>query len=420
MALVLVGVNHKQAGIELREKISLQKEESELVLKELLHEEGIEECFLFSTCNRTELYAICQKSSELTHHFLNSLQKIKKTRLDGNILEICYTMEEEDAVKHLFRVVAGLDSMVLGETEILGQVKEAYYHCSDNSSTGAYLHNLCQTALSTGKMVHTQTALGQHAVSFGYAAAEVAKKIFSSLEKHTLLVIGTGEMAKLTLQNLFELGAGEVIVATRSQEKGLELASRFQGRTINLTHLENGLQEADVIICATNAPHYIVSREKMSACMPAKRERSLLLIDLGVPRNIEPQVGFLPGVHLYNLDDIQDIIAENLAHRKAEASKAEVIIESQVESFARWYHRQRVIPHITSLRQKAEKARQHKMEQFASKLSSLSAKEQETIDKLTRSLVNELLRDPVLNMKDLSLEPDYEEAEKYIKKILGL
>ncbi len=420
MSLVLFGVNHKQAGIDLREKLSLQKEESELILNDLLQQEGIEECFLFSTCNRTELYAICQESSKLTHSFLSSFQKIKNTQLDGKLLEICYTMEEGDAVKHLFRVTAGLDSMVLGETEVLGQVKEAYYHCSDSSFTGTYLHNLCQTALSTGKKVHTQTALGQHAISFGYAAAEVAKKLFTSLGNQTLLVVGTGEMAKLTLQNLFELGTKEVIVATRRRERGLELARKFQGKTINLTRLEEGLRKADVIICATNAPHYIVTKEKILPCLPEEGGRSLLMIDLGVPRNIEPQVESLPGVHLYNLDDIQDIIAENLEHRKAEASKAEVIIQDQVRSFVRWYHRQRVIPYITSLRQKAENARQQKLAQFKNKLSALSPKEQETIDKLTRSLVNELLRDPVLNMKDLSLEPDFEEAEKYIIKILGI
>ncbi|MDO9534071.1 MAG: glutamyl-tRNA reductase [Bacillota bacterium] len=418
MSLVLLGINHKHAGIELREKLSLQKLEVEQILNDLIRQESIEECFLFSTCNRTELYTICQEADVLPGHFLSSLQKVKDSEIDGKLLDICYTLEEEEAVNHLFRVASGLDSMVIGETQILGQVKDAYYHCSENSSTGVYLHSLCQKALSAGKKIHTQTALGQHAVSFGYAAAELAKKLFTSLENQTLLVIGTGEMAKLTLQNLFELGAGEIIVATRRRKRGEALAGMFQGKTINLTRLDEGLTNADVIICATNAPHYVITKEKLLPHLDGTR--SLLVIDLGVPRNVEPEVGALEGVYLYNLDDIEKIIEGNIRNREAEALKAEVIIKEQVNSFVRWYHRQRVIPLITSLRRKTEETRQKKLEQFADKLSSLSPKEQETIDKLSRSLANDLIRDTIINMKDLSLGSDYEEAEKYIQKILGL
>jgi len=420
MPLVLIGLNHKHAGIELREKLSLEKEEVEQALNYLLQQENINECFLFSTCNRTELYAICSENHNLQKLFFDFFKTVKKQELERSFENLCYVKEEEAAARHLFRVACGLDSMVLGETQILGQIKEAYYQCMASKATGVYLHSLCRKALSTGKKVHTQTALGQHAVSFGYAAAEIARRIFASLEAHTLMVIGTGEMAKLTLQNLFELGAREIIVATRHRERGEALAARFRGKTLNLTRLDKGFKNADVIICATNAPHYIITAERLSPLLKQENRGPLLIIDLGVPRNVEPAVGSLESVHLYNLDDIEFIIAKNLEARRAEAEKAETIIESQVADFTRWYRRQRAIPFISALRKKAEKIRQEKLQQFAQQLSSLSPKEQETVDKLTRSLVNQLVKDPVLNMKDFSLQPGYELLEKNACLLFGL
>jgi glutamyl-tRNA reductase len=420
MPLVLVGINHKQAGIELREKLALKAEEMEGALGYLLQQEEVEECFLFSTCNRTELYSICSESDSLRRHFFALFRQVKEGGLRSTAESLCYVMEEEEAVRHLFRVACGLDSMVLGETQILGQIKEAYHRCAALKSTGVYLHNLCQKALAAGKKVHTHTALGQHAVSFGYAAAELAREIFAAQGAQTLMVIGTGEMAALTLQNLFELGAGEIIIATRQREKGEALAARFSGKTLSLTRLEEGLKKANVIICATNAPHHIITTKRLKPLLEQKKRGPLLIIDLGVPRNVEPAVGTLEKVHLYNLDDIQFIIARNLEARRAEAEKAEAIIWSEVVDFTRWYRRQRAAPFIAALRQKAEKIRREKLQQFAPHLSALSTKEQETVEKLTRSLVNQLVRDPVLNMKDLSAQPGYELLEKQAYLLFGL
>jgi len=420
LPLVLVGVNHRQAELALREKISLQENEIPLALRYFLEDKGIAECFLLSTCNRTELYAICAGNDELPARFLGFFHDVKKHPPDSALLQALYVRREEEAVRHLFAVSCGLDSMVLGETQILGQVKEAYHSCQAAGATGAYLHSLCQKALATGKKVHTLTALGQHAVSFGYAAAAVARLIFSSLQNHTLMVIGTGEMAKLTLQNLFAMGVQEVIVVSRHRERAATLAGRFQGKVLRLGRLAGELAKADVVICATQAPHYVITAERLrQQRQRGKQEgKPLLLIDLAVPRNVDPAVASLEGVYLYNLDDLQSIINENLKVRENEALKAQDIVETQVREFLCWYRRQRAIPIIAGLRRKTEQIRQAKLAQFNT--AALSAREQQLADKLTRSLVNTLLNEPIMALKDLCLQDDYATAEKYARQIFGL
>lgn len=418
MPLVMLGINHRQAEVELREKLSLQSTDIPQALEYLMQDEKIAECFLLSTCNRTELYAVCHKKEVLLQRFQDFFKDVKQQPLNNGLPEAMYIREEEDAARHLFNVTCGLDSMVIGETQILKQVKEAYQSCQETGTAGTYLHSLCQKAIATGKKVHTLTALGEHAISFGYAAVEVARLVFNSLENHTLMVIGTGEMAKLTLQNLFALGAQEVIVASRQQGRAAALADRFKGKVLNYTELDDGLAKADVIICATQAPHYIINVEKLSGLPQAKTGRPLLIIDLAVPRNVDPAVTTLERVYLYNLDDLQFIISENLKNREVEAEKAVDIIDEQVEKFSRWYRRQRAIPIITALRHRSEQIRKSKLEQFGTE--SLSPREQQLLDKLTKSLVNSMLKEPVSALKDLCLQHDYELAEKYTRQLFGL
>lgn len=420
LPLVLVGVNHKQAGLELREIISLQENEIPPALRYFLEGKGIAECFLLSTCNRTELYAICTDDNELSARFLAFFRDVKKHPPDNALSQALYVRREEEAVRHLFAVSCGLDSMVLGETQILGQVKEAYHCCQAAGATGAYLHSLCQKALATGKKVHTLTTLGQHAVSFGYAAAAVARLIFGSLQNYTLMVIGTGEMAKLTLQNLFAMEVQEVIVVSRHRERAAALAGQFQGKVLRLGRLAGELAKADVVICATQAPHYVITAERLRQLRQREKQegKPLLLIDLAVPRNVDPDAASLEGVHLYNLDDLQSIINENLKVREHEALKAQDIIEAQVREFLCWYRSQRAVPIIAGLRRKAEQIRQAKLAQFNT--AALSAREQQLADKLTRSLVNTLLGDPIMALKSLCLQDDFAAAEKYARQIFGL
>ena len=418
MPIVLIGVNHKKASLETREKLSLEAHELKKAVDYLLQFEEIEECFFLFTCNRTELYALCLDNHNLREHFLRFFQDVKKQHLNHSVHQVLYMLEEEEAVQHFFQVASGLDSMVLGETQILGQVKEAYYQCHELGATGSYLHELCQMALSTGKKVHTQTRLGQHAVSFGYAATEIARDLFPSIQNQTMLVVGTGEMAELTLKNLFDLGIKDVIVASRDEKRGENLASRFKGTAINFSRLSEGFEQADVIICATNAPHYVITPDRIQFLHARRHGRPLLIIDLGVPRNVAPEVENMESVYLYNLDDLKFIIEENLKHRQEEAGKARTIIKGQVKDFSRWYRRQRAIPFILSLREKAEALRKEKHEQFG--ISSLPEKERRQVEKLTASLVNSLIKDSIMAIKDLSLEPGYDDIEPLAYQLLGL
>ena len=418
MPIVLIGVNYKKAALETREKLSLEREDLKKAVDYLLQFDEIEECFLLFTCNRTELYALCLENHHLQERFLRFFQEVKKQELDRSVCQVLYMLEEEEAVHHLFQVASGLDSMVLGETQILGQVKEAYFQCQELGSAGSYLHELCQMALSTGKKVHTQTRLGQHAVSFGYAAAEIARDIFPSMQNQTMLVVGTGEMAELTLKNLFDLGIKDVIVASRDEKRGETLASQFKGKAINFNRLSEGFEQADVIICATNAPHYVITPECIQSLHTRRHGRPLLIIDLGVPRNVAPEVENMDSVYLYNLDDLKFIIEKNLKHRQEEAGKARTIIKDQVEDFSRWYRRQRAIPIILSLREKAEALRQEKLAQFG--ISNLSEKERLRVEKLTASLVNSLIKDSIMAIKDLSLEPGYDDILPLAYQLLGL
>ncbi len=421
MNLVMAGINHNSAPLEVREYFSLHEKEIKEAVPFMLKQKGIKECLLFSTCNRTEFYAWSEGNEDVMHAFSAYFKEIKK--IESRFLQekIFYTLEEVDAVRHLFRVACGLDSTVLGETQVLGQIKDAYLVCQEEEACGNYVNGLAQKALSTGKRAHTETEIGQHAVSFGYASAELARQNFSELHDKTMVVIGTGEMAKLTLQNIFDLGIKEVVIASHYPGRAEQLASRFQGKTINLTEIDSGLGEADVVICATNAPHYVVTEKRVQSALLAKeRKDPLLLVDLGMPRNVEPVAGEISGVKLFNLDDVNQIIQENLNTRRQEARKVEVVIEEEIEEYMRWYRRQKVNPFIAELRSKADSIRQEKLDEFESQLSSLSSKEKRAVEKLTRSIMNSLLKDPVMNMKDISLTGEYETAEIYARKILGL
>jgi len=416
----MVGINHNSAPLEVREEFSLSQKDLRDALHYLLKQEGIQECFLFSTCNRTELYAWCESKNTLLHYlssYFNEIKSVNNRFISG---EMFYFLEEEHAVKHLLRVACGLDSTVLGETQVLGQIKDAFLVCQEEKAGGTYINGLVQKAISMGKRAHTETGIGKHAVSFGYASAELARRNFSSLEDKCLVVIGTGEMAKLTLQNIFDLGIKEVVVASHYRSRAEALASRFEGKTVNLKEVDSGLEYADVVICATSAPHYVITARRLLSLLGGQRKEPLLIVDLGVPRNVEPSVDEIQEVKLFNLDDVNRIIQENLKTRQSEARRVEIMVQEEVLEYLKWYQRQKVNPLIADLRQKAEDIRQEKMEEFEKQLASLSPRQRKAVEKLSRSLVNSFIKDPIMSLKDLSLEKDYEMAEKYARIILGL
>lgn len=420
MPLILIGISHKRAPIKIREKFSLHKNELPEALQYMLSKNHIIECFFVSTCNRTELYAFCEEKDDMIQGFSSFFNEYKRIPLSYLHKEMFYIKEGEEAANHLFRVASGLDSSIIGETQVLGQIKEYFQLCQENNAVSLYLNKLGQKALAVGKKVHTETAVSQHAISFGYASSEIAKSTFSSFNEQTLIVIGTGEMAKLTLKNIFDLGIKEVIVASSYQERAEELAQRFKGKKVNLTEIDHGLKNADIVICATNAPHYVITSERLNKVLEVPRTNPLLIIDLGVPRNVEPTVEEQENVYLYNLDHINNIIQENLKTRKKEAYKAEKIVEQETKDFMYWYNHQHVVPLIKELQNKTEKIRLEKLKQFENLITSLSIKEKEQVEKLTLSIVNELIKEPISNIKDLCSQNDSEKIEEYASFIFGL
>lgn len=420
MSLMLIGISHKRAPIKVRENFSLHKNELPEALNYMLSRYNLTESFFVSTCNRTELYAFCEEKDDLIQCFSSFFNEYKSIPLKYLHKEMFYIKEGEEVVSHLFRVASGLDSSVIGETQVLGQIKEYFQLCQENNAVGTYLNKLGQKALAAGKKVHTKTAVGQHAISFGYASSEIAQSTFSSLKDQTLIVVGTGEMAKLTLKNIFDLGIKEVIVASSYQKRAEKLAERFKGKKINLTEIDQGLKTADIVICATNAPHYVITKERLNKILEIQRSKPLLIIDLGLPRNVEPAVAKQEGICLYNLDHINYIIQENLKTRKKEAYEAEKIVKQETVDFMYWYNHRHAAPLIKELQNKTEKIRLKKLEQFKNQFSSLNLKEKELIEKLTRSIVNELLKEPISNIKDLCSQNNDGNIEKYTSLLFGL
>ncbi len=413
MRLSLIGVNHKKAGLERRERFSLAAGEAESALAVLAAREEVAECFLLSTCNRTELYLLCREDAD-PGELLSGIVPAE------GLLQLCYRLENEEAVRHLFAVAAGLDSMVLGETEIIGQLRESYLQARATGACGPVLGALCESALAAGKKAQSETGIGRNAVSYGYAAACAAQEMFGSLSDRTLMVIGTGEMAGLVLQNMLAFGIGKVLVAGRHRERGEALAGRFNAVFVAYKSVEAGLAGADVVLCATNAPHWLLTREMVAPLQRDRSGRPLLVVDLGVPRNVEPSVVELPGVTLLNLDGLAAVIRENVQQREREAARAVLIIEDQAREFCRNLKVQRAGRFIAHLQRSGELIRRRKLEEFAGRLSGLDGKVQKAVEKLTRSLVTELCRQQVDGLKALALRDDYEAVAPALAVLFGL
>jgi glutamyl-tRNA reductase len=396
MPIILIGANYRTAAVEFRGKLTSLCQ-AEGVLAKLTAEPPLSEIVILSTCNRNEIYAVVEDISagEFLIHFLADSWQISPQVL-GKYL---YRHEGEAAVKHLFQVASSLDSMVVGEPQILGQVKEAYFRALENKSTGRVLNRLFHQAIEVGKRVRTETRIAERAVSVSYAGVELAKKVLGGLKGHTILVIGAGKTSELTVKLLVANGASAVMVTNRSYQRAMELAKEFQGKAIRLDDILTESQTADIIISSTSAPHYVLSQEDMRRFMSTRGGRELFIIDLAVPRDIDPKAAELEGISLYNIDDLQSVVEDNLAQRLEEARKAEQIIEQEVERFFSWYRALEALPTISALKRKAEAIRVSEMRKTLSTLN-LPSREAEKIDILTRSILNKLLHEPITRIKE--------------------
>lgn len=420
MKICSVGLSHKTAPVEIREKIAFSSpqklEEAILILK---REPAIRECVILSTCNRVEIYLVVNKNSdwkEIVADKIALYQGVEKK----DFVQHLYFKEDTDAIKHLFRVSAGLDSMVLGEPQILGQLKEAYGFASGKNATGFVINKLMHTTFSVAKRVRTETKIGSYAVSISYVAVELAKKIFESLEGKKAMLIGAGEMAELAARHLLTNGISQIIVANRTYERACSLAEEFNGVPCNFDEFPERLKDVDIVISSTGAPGFVITPEKVKSALKSRRNSPMFLIDIAVPRDIDPKVNDLDNVFVYDIDDLQNVVDSNLAERKKEAEKAEKIIEEELEAFIGWVKSLQVKPLLINLRSEIEKIKEAELTELKKKLPNLSDKDKKAIEAFANALINKFLHHPTIFLKEAGNSEDSYAYLEAFKRIFNL
>jgi glutamyl-tRNA reductase len=401
--IVLVGLNHKTAPLAVRERLFAGCQEQVNLLGDLRAIDGVREVLHLSTCNRVELVA----SAEETPAVMDALKFFLAGYgglTDDEASSCLYGYRDQEAIRHLFRVTSSLDSLVMGEAQILGQVKDAYRQALAQNATGIALNRLMHRAFRTAKRVRTETGIAANPVSVSFAAVELAKKIFGSLSGKKTLIIGAGEMAELTCTHLIGNGAEDITVANRSLAQAELLAEKYHGKAVGLNALDEALCDADIVISSTGAPSYIVTEDRVRHCLRKRKNRLLFLIDIAVPRDIDPAADGIENVYLYNIDHLQDMVDENMKNRRREALKAEAIVEEEVAHYTDWLKELEAVPTIVSLRSKAEGIVRMEMGKAQSWLWNLESTDREKVEVLVNGIVNKILHAPVAVMKEESAE----------------
>jgi glutamyl-tRNA reductase len=400
--LLALGVSHKTAPLELRERLALTEGRAAAVLSELTAREEIHEAVAISTCNRTELYLVATDAVAAESAALSVLARQAETR-PTELADSLYALRGLDVAEHLFSVAAGLDSMIVGEAEIQGQVKRAYELALVEGATGPISNRLFRDALAAGKHVRTETGVGRSHVSVATVAAELARKSLgdsgSDLSHRRVLVIGAGEQGERTAQALNDRGAHAVFVANRHYDRALGLAQRFAGSAVPLDELPAELAQADIVVSCTSSPHQLVGREELELVTADRDGRPLVIIDIAVPRDIDAAVRDLPGVTLYDMDDLQREVARNLSVRQAEAARARTLVDRDVERFRSWIAGLDVLPTIAALRERANSIVEQVLEENDQRWESLSEADRERLSAMARALVARLLHEPTLRLK---------------------
>jgi glutamyl-tRNA reductase len=396
--LFLVGLSHKTAPIEVRERVALSGDELKNALEELRRMDGVEEAFVVATCNRVEVYVQAEGDGPARRFF---------TARAPEAADHLYVKGGSDAVRHLFRVSSSLDSMVVGEQQVLGQVKEAYGLASAVQAAGSYISRLCNRAFATAKRVRTETDIGKGATSMSQVAVELVEKIFGDLRGRSILLAGAGKMGALSAKALADLGADRILVTNRSPERGLALAHQVAGTFREWEELPRLLVEADVVIVSTGAPHYVLTRDLVHAAMKARRQRSLCLIDLAVPRNVDPAAGQLGDVFAYDVDDMEKVVESTHEARKGEALRAEAIVEAEVMAFTKEREARAALPVLAQLRRQAEAIAMAEAERTLSQVGGkLDEKGRRSVEAMARAIVNKLLHGPTARLKDAASSGD--------------
>ena len=419
MPLILAGLNHRTAPVDVRERLNVpdpKLPETTLALRSI---EGVDGAAIISTCNRVEA-VISTRDEDVITNIVEWLA-IRSSAARGELEKHLYILRHGDVVKHIFRVASGLDSMILGEPQIGGQVRKAFLAAQDLGTLDSLLQQLFDNTMRVAKKVRTDTGIGENAVSVPYAAVELAKKIFGDLKGLQVLLLGAGEMGELTAEHLHAQQVKQVFVANRSHERALELAVRFEGEAVQFDRIDDHLGKCDIVIASTAAPHFVVEPHQVNRALDVRRNRNLFLIDLSVPRNINPAVAEIDGAYLYNVDDLQQVADANLELRQQRAREAEQIVLREVEGFRKRLVAQDAVPTILELQQRLEAIRSGELEKCLRKLGPVTAEQREAVEMFSTQLVNKILHYPILQLKDASDEPQERDAlRRTIRKIFGL
>jgi len=419
MHIITIGINYKTAPVEVRERVAFGESELANAMQQLKEEKSILENIIVSTCNRTEVYAVVDQLHTGQYYikrFLLNYFGLKEDELSPYLT----IKTEREAIQHLFYVASGLDSMIIGETQILGQIKDSFQLSQENNCTGTIFNQLFKQAITFAKKVHSETAIGENAVSVSYAAVELAKKIFNDLNDCHVLIVGAGKMGNLALQNLYSNGIKKITVINRTVENAVNLAAQFNGVGKGFNELEESLKTADIVISSTGAKEYVITSSMINRIEKGRKGKPLFLVDIAVPRDIEPSIHKIGNVFLYDIDDLQGIVADNLAEREKEAVKIKQMIVTEIENFNQWVNMLGVVPVITALREKALSVQAETMESIQRKLPHLTEHELKVLQKHTKSIVNQLLRDPIMKVKEMGISNNSGAELTLFKEIFNL
>jgi glutamyl-tRNA reductase len=399
MHIIVVGLSHKTAPVEIREKLAVPESRMGEALTRLCSYQGVREGVLLSTCNRVEVYAVVDEIESGYGRIQDFLADAHLSLSSEQLTPHLYWHEGDRAISHLFRVASSLDSMIVGESQILGQIKDAFEFALTHKSTGIILNKVVKKAISVAKRVRTETKIAEMAVSVSYAAVELAKKIFSDLSDKTVLLVGAGEMAKLAAKHFIANGVRHVRVTTRSAQHALELANRFGGTPVPFEEFREDMASADIVLVSTGAAHYLVSEDDVQRSVKQRMNRPMFLIDISVPRNIDPAVRHVDNAFLFDIDDLKTRVERNRGERLNEAEKAERMVVDEVGIVRQWLQSLEVTPTIVALRARVEDIKQAELDKTLGRLANLSTSEREMVEAMASSIVNKLIHNTMMTLK---------------------
>jgi glutamyl-tRNA reductase len=416
--LLALGISHKTAPVALRELLAFGEQEAGEFAREATATPEVREAVVISTCNRTEVYLVVGDPVRAEADVLGALARRAGIR-PTELAESMYSPRNCDAARQLYRVTAGLDSMILGEAEIQGQVRRAHDVASGNDATGPFSNRLFAAALTTGKRVRSETAIGEGGMSIPSVAVDLARSVLGELDERHVVILGAGEMSELTARALAQGGAGTVFVANRHADRALGLAQRFGGRVVGLDKLPEELARADIVLSSTSSPHPIVGRAELELVMRERGGRSLLLIDMAVPRDIDPACAELDGVSLYDIDDLQAVVARNLSTRADEAARAEEIVEEEIHRFARWLGQLDALPTVSALREHGNALVEQVLAENDGRWESASQRDIARVEAIARAVMSRLLHEPTIRLRSLS-GPRGHASLELVRELFGL